>query len=47
MQHYTCLLIDVIFSCADPEGGGGKQGVLTPLKNFKNIGFSSIQVWIP
>ena len=25
---------------ADPEGGGG-QGVRTPLKNHKNIGFSS------
>ena len=27
------------FTCADPEGGG--QGVWTPLKNHKNIGFSS------
>ena len=27
-------------ACADPEGGGG-QGVRTPLKNLKNIGFSS------
>ena len=25
-------------TCADPEGG---QGVRTPLKNHKNIGFSS------
>ena len=30
-------------SCADPEGGGGGQGVQTPppLKNHKNIGFLS------
>ena len=26
-------------ACADPEGGG--QGVRTPLKNHKNIGFLS------
>ena len=26
---------------ADPEGGGGGQGVRTPLKNHKTIGFSS------
>ena len=31
----TCL-----DSWADPEGGGGgEQGVQTPLKNHKNIGF--------
>ena len=31
-------------SCADPEGG---QGVWTPLKNHKNVGFSSITVLDP
>ena len=28
------------YACANPEGGGG-QGVWTPLKNHKNIGFIS------
>ena len=28
----------VLITWADPEGGGG-QGVWTPLKNHKNIGF--------
>ena len=28
-----------VSTCADPEGGG--QGVRTPLKNHKNIGFLS------
>ena len=31
------LIADV--SCADPDGGG--QGIRTPLKNHKNIGFLS------
>ena len=28
-------------ACADPEGGGGGQGLRAPLKNQKNIGFLS------
>ena len=27
--------------CTDPMGGGGGQGIQTPLKNHKNIGFCS------
>ena len=31
----------ICLPCADPEGGGGGRGVRTPLKNHRNIGFSS------
>ena len=30
-----------VLSCAYSEGGGGGQGVRTPLENYKNIGFLS------
>ena len=29
---------DMNWTCADPEGGGGGQGVRTPMKITKNIG---------
>ena len=41
------LLIGGYSACADPEGGGGGQGVPTPLENHKNIVFLAILVPIP
>ena len=31
-------MYSIMYSCADPEGGGG-QGVRTLMKNHKTIGF--------
>ena len=42
MAELPPLLVNLhlsISSWADPEGGGGGQGVRTPLKNHKNTGF--------
>ena len=38
----TIVISTLLTSWVDPEGwGGGEQGVRTPLKNPKNIGFPS------
>ena len=42
MPDYVVFHLFLHRSCADPEGGGkGARGPDPPLKNHKNIGFSS------
>ena len=41
LKYYIVGFRNSPMSCADPEEGGGGQGVRTPLKNHKNVGFLS------